>query len=121
MEFIITTIILILLTIILRFIFSYNVKALKKIGEDEELDRIASKYPNNIEICKSYLKRLNNEDVTIEENQQSEASLYIAITNKISIANIQKTYTRIQTIAHECIHSIQDKKLLLFNFVFSNI
>lgn len=121
MEFIITTIILILLTIVLKFIFNYNIKKLKKIGEDEELDKIASKYPSNIEICKSYLKKLNNENVKIEENQQSEASLYIAVTNKISIANIQKTYTRIQTIAHECLHSVQDRKLLIFNFVFSNI
>ena len=121
MEFIITTIILILLTIVLKFIFNYNIKKLKKIGEDEELDKIASKYPSNIEICKSYLKKLNNENVKIEENQQSEASLYIAVTNKISIANIQKTYTRIQTIAHECLHSVQDRKLLRFNFVFSNI
>ena len=121
MEFIITTIILILLTIVLKFIFNYNIKKLKKIGEDEELDKIASKYPSNIEICKSYLKKLNNENVKIEENQQSEASLYIAVTNKISIANIQKTYTRLQTIAHECLHSVQDRKLLIFNFVFSNI
>ena len=37
------------------------------------------------------------------------------------IANIKKSYTRIQTIAHECLHSIQDKKLLWFNFIFSNI
>ena len=48
MEFIITTIILILLTIVLKFIFNYNIKKLKKIGEDEELDKIASKYPSNI-------------------------------------------------------------------------
>ena len=41
--------------------------------------------------------------------------------NKILIANIQKSYTRIQTIAHECLHSIQSRKLLLFNFVFSNL
>ena len=46
MEFIITTIILILLTIVLKFIFNYNIKKLKKIGEDEELDKIASKYPS---------------------------------------------------------------------------
>ena len=64
---------------------------------------------------------LKNETVEIEESKDGEASLYIAITNKLLIANIQKTYTRIQTIAHECLHSIQDRKLLLFNFYFSNI
>lgn len=121
MEFIIITIISVILVVILKFIFDYNMKVLKNIGDDQELDKLASKYPSNIDICKTYLKKLNNETVEIEENKDSEASLYIAITNKISIANIQKTYTRIQTIAHECLHSIQDRKLLLFNFVFSNI
>lgn len=121
MEFIIITIISVILVVILKFIFDYNMKVLKTIGDDQELDKLASKYPSNIDICKDYLKKLNNETVEIEENKDSEASLYIAITNKISIANIQKTYTRIQTIAHECLHSIQDRKLLLFNFIFSNI
>jgi len=32
-----------------------------------------------------------------------------------------KSYTRIQTIAHECLHSVQSRKLLLFNFAFSNV
>lgn len=121
MEFIIIAIIMLLLIITLKIVFEYNVKELKKIGEDKELDEIAKKYPSNIEMCKAYLKKLNNEKVKIEENEDTEASLYIAITDKISIANIQSTYTRIQTIAHECLHSIQDRKLLLFNFWFSNI
>ena len=47
--------------------------------------------------------------------------MYIAITNKIVIANVSDTFTRIQTIAHECLHSIQDRKILIFNFIFSNI
>ena len=121
MEFIIILIIFAFLTIILKYVFEYNMKELKHIGEDEELDKIASKYPSNIELCKEYLKKLNNETVKIEEEKEGETSLYIAITNKILIANIQKTYTRIQTIAHECLHSIQDRKLLLFNFYFSNV
>lgn len=121
MEFIIVAIISLIITIILKYMFNYNMKKIKTIAEDKELDKIATKYPSNIEICKSYLKMLNNESVKIEENKDAEASLYIAITNKISIANIQKSYTRIQTIAHECLHSVQDRKLLLFNFIFSNI
>lgn len=121
MEFIIVAIISLIITIILKYMFNYNMKKVKTIAEDKELDKIATKYPSNIEICKSYLKMLNNESVKIEENKDAEASLYIAITNKISIANIQKSYTRIQTIAHECLHSVQDRKLLLFNFIFSNI
>ncbi len=121
MEFVIILIISILLIITLGILFDYNRNKMKSLGKNEKLDNIAKKYPSNIEICKYILKKLNNESVKIEENKDTEASLYIAITNKISIANISKSYTRIQTIAHECLHSIQDRKILLFNFAFSNI
>ena len=63
----------------------------------------------------------NLKKVKVEENSDNEASLYIAVTNKILIANISNTYTRIQTIAHECLHSVQNRKILMFNFIFSNI
>lgn len=121
MEFIIISVVTIILSVILGFVFGYNKRKIEQLAKNEELDEIAKKYPNNMEICKSYLKKLKNETVKIEENKETEASLYIAVTNKISIANISNTYTRIQTIAHECLHSIQDRKILLFNFFFSNI
>lgn len=120
MEYLILAIIILMIVIILKFVFDYKLKELKEIGKDEELDKLANKYPENIEMCKTYLKMLDNKNVEIEENKESETSLYIAITNKISIANVRSTYTRIQTIAHECLHSVQDRKLLLFNFWFSN-
>lgn len=121
MEFIIIGIITLMTTILLQFIFDYNRKELEQIGKDEELDNLAKVYPNNTEMCKEYLKKIENEKVKIEENQGAEASLYIAVTDKILIGKIQNSYTRIQTIAHECLHSIQSRKLLLFNFIFSNI
>lgn len=121
MEFIIIGIISLILLLVLKIIFGYNQKELEKIANNDELDDISKKYPENIEICKVYLKKLNNEKVEIEENVGAENSLYIVATNKIMIANIKKSYTRIQTIAHECLHSVQDKKLLWFNFIFSNI
>ena len=121
MEFLIIIILTIILLILLGYIFSINRKKIHEIAKNERLDNIAKKYPNNIELCKKYLKKLNNENVKIEENKNQEASLYIAITNKIIIANVSNTYTRIQTIAHECLHSIQDRKILIFNFIFSNI
>ena len=121
MEFVVIAIISLIAIIMLGYIFDYNRKEIKHIGDDEELDNLAKTYPSNIEMCKEYLKKVRNEKVQIEENEGAEASLYIAVTNKILIANIQKSYTRIQTIAHECLHSIQSRKLLLFNFVFSNI
>ena len=42
--------------------------------------------------CTVFLKKLNNEKVKIEESSDNEASLYIAVTNKILIANISNTY-----------------------------
>lgn len=121
MEYLIISISLVIIVIVLKIIFDVNINELKKIGKNQRLDEVTKKYPDNIEICKEYLRSLGNEDVKIEENQDSEASLYIAISNKILIANIKDSYTRIQTIAHECLHSIQDKKILIFNFIYSNI
>lgn len=121
MEFIVLLIIVIIIYFVLRFIFDFNMKKIKEIGEDKELDELTQKYPENIEICKSYLKKLNNENVKIEEDKNSNATLYLVMSNKIFIADLKDSYTRIQTIAHECLHSIQSKKLLWFNFIFSNI
>ena len=121
MEYIVLLIIVVIIYFILRFIFDVNIKKIKEIGEDKELDKLTQKYPENIEICKDYLKKLNNKNVKIEEDKNSNATLYLVMSNKIFIANLKDSYTRIQTIAHECLHSIQSKKLLWFNFVFSNI
>lgn len=98
-----------------------NIKGLEKIALNPELNEIAKKYPKNTEICKSILEKLGNKTTKIEEDEKSEATLYIAIQDKISIGNTHESFTRIQTIAHECLHSIQDKKMLIFNFIFSNI
>lgn len=121
MEFIILLIVLVIMYFILRYIFDVNIKKLKEIGEDEELDKLTQKYPDNIDICKEYLNKLNNKTVKIEEDKNSNTTLYLVMSNKIFIANLKDSYTRIQTIAHECLHSIQSKKMLWFNFIFSNI
>ena len=121
MEFIILLIIVVIMYLILRFIFDFNMKKIKELGENKELDELTQKYPENIEICKWYLKKLKNENVKIEEDKNSNATLYLVMSNKIFIANLKDSYTRIQTIAHECLHSVQSKKLLWFNFIFSNI
>ena len=94
---------------------------MKEIARNEKLNKLTEKYPSNIEICKELLEKVDNKNVKIEENVNSEATLYIASSNKILIGNMHNSFTRIQTIAHECLHAIQDRKLLIFNFVFSNI
>ena len=123
MEYIVIIIIIISI-ILLKLglnIHISDMKKIKKIGYDKKLNDIANKFPSNKEICMEMLEKLNNKNVKIEEVKDSKTSLYIAITNKIIIANINDTFTRIQTISHECLHSIQNRRILLSNFIFSNI
>ena len=107
--------------IIVNSMMKINVKELEKIALDEELNAITKRYPKNTEICKSLLEKLENKTTKIEEDLDSDATLYIAIQDKISIGNTHESFTRIQTMAHESLHSIQDRKMLIFNFTFSNI
>lgn len=109
--------------IILWFIYDINIKKFKNfaIEEEKRLNQITDKLPQNREVCENILKELNNDKVKIEENNNYESSLYIAVSDKIIIANTKGSYTRIQTIAHECLHSIQNRKMLMFNFIFSNL
>lgn len=124
MEYLIIILICIVFLIILKFAWNIKIKDIKKlkeIGYSKELNEITNKLPENKQICKSILKKLNNENVNIKENDNNTASLYLVLNNTILIANIKNTFTRVQTIAHECLHSVQNKRTLLFNFIFSNI
>lgn len=123
MEYIIVLIIFLVSVIGLFFIFNINIKKLKQAGKNEKLDKIISKFPENKKVCETILEMIGNSKVKIKENENKEnkSSLYIAISDTIFIANIKESYTRIQTIAHECLHSVQDRRLLLFNFIYSNI
>lgn len=107
--------------IVIQIMMGINAKKLKKIALDENLNKIAEKYPSNEEICKTILKKINNTEIKIEESKNSDATIYLALQNKIIIGDTHKSFTRIQTMAHECLHSIQNKRMLIFNFVFSNI
>ena len=107
--------------IVIYSMMNMKIKELKAIALNKELNEIAKKLPTNKEICEQILKKLGNNTTKIEENENSEATLYIAIQDKITIGNTHESFTRIQTVAHECLHSIQDKKMLIFNFIFSNI
>ena len=120
MELIII-IIAIIAIIIIYSMMKMNIKELEKIALNTELNEIAKKYPKNTKICKSLLEKLGNKTTKIEENANSESTLYIATQDKILIGNTHESFTRIQTIAHECLHSIQDRKMLIFNFIYSNI
>ena len=107
--------------IVVNSMMKMNIKELEKIALNPELNKIAQKYPKNTELCKSILEKLGNKTTQVEEDTNSEATLYIAIQDKISIGNTHESFTRIETMAHECLHSIQDRKMLIFNFIYSNI
>ena len=126
MEYIITIIVSVLTIIILKFAFGVkqkDMKIIKEIGYDKELNNITNLLPENKQVCEDILKKLGNTEVKIEESQDenNKTSFYSVISNSIIIANIKDTFTRIQTIVHECLHSVQNRKMLLFNFIFSNI
>ena len=124
MEYLIIIIICIITMLLLKFAWKIkisDIKKIKEIGYDENLNKITNKLPENKQICAKILKMLHNETVQIEEKENNTASLYIAISNTIFIANIKNTFTRVQTISHECLHSVQNRTTLLFNFFFSNV
>lgn len=126
MEYLAVIGIYIIFLIVLKFAWNIkisDIKKIKNIGYDKELNEITNKLPENKEICKYLLKKLNNEKVQLKESQDknNKTSLYIALSNSILIANINDTFTRVQTMAHECLHSIQNRRTLLFNFFYSNI
>ena len=123
LELIIILILLITILILGFIVFNIKIKKIKEVGHDEKLDKLALKFPDNIDICKDVLEMLNNTNTKIkEENEEGKKdSLYVAVSDTIFIGNIKDTYTRIQTVCHECLHSIQPRRLLMFNFIYSNI
>ena len=127
MEYIVVLIVCIIMILVLKFGFNIKIKdfnKIKEVGYDKELNEITNKLPSNKEVCEEILKIVGNNSVEIETNDgeaDKTLSYYSVLTNKITIASISDTFTRIQTIAHECLHSVQSKRMLLFNFIFSNI
>ena len=51
MEFIILLVILIIMYFVLIYIFDINMKKIKEIADNKELDELTQKYPENIDIC----------------------------------------------------------------------
>ena len=107
--------------VLLKIIFKLDIKKAETLTENKELEKLTDKFPENVEVAKEMLKMLKNEKVKIEEAKNTQTSLYIVVTDKKLIEDNKNNYGRLQTIAHECLHSVQDRRLLLFNFIFSNI
>lgn len=124
MESLIVVLVCIIFIYLIKYLFGIkidDVKKIKELGYDKELTEITNKLPDNKIICDEILKKLDNEEVKVKETESKMASLYIVATNTILISNIKDTFTRVQTIAHECLHSIQNKRMVMFNYIYSNI
>ncbi len=123
MNLIIIIMLLAVVLLVLAKVYDINMRKLKQFVEYEEkkFNKLIEGYPSNIEICKYILNKLNNSTVKIVEDKEAKTSMYIALSDKIIIADVKRSYTRIQTIAHECLHSVQKRKMQVFNFIYSNI
>lgn len=120
MESLIIFILVVITIVILKIMLGSNKKIIMQIANNEKINNIVQKLPDNINICKDILKKLNNEKVKIEEQENTNCFYFIA-TDKIILNKEKKYFTRVQTIAHECIHSTQNKKILWFNYIFANL
>ena len=120
----ITVILSCLITIVLLKIFlNINFSNLKQLQKRNsvELEKLSSKFPEDEQICKEILGSLGNKEVKIKIEPDYTSCLYTVFNNTITIGKFQQNYMKLQTIAHECIHSCQNKKTLWSNFIFTNI
>ena len=93
---------LLISSVIFKIVFKINFKKAKEFKENKELDRITDKFPENVEVAKEMLDMLGNNNVKIEEAKDTGTSLYIAITNKISIADMKNNYAAIFEMRMRC-------------------
>ena len=109
--------------ILLKIFLNINFKKIKKLDvrSSEELEELSKKLPNDEKICKDVLNKLNNKDVKIKIEPEYNSCLYTVFNNTITIGKFKQNYMKPQTIAHECIHSSQNKRILWSNFIFTNI
>lgn len=108
---------------LLKIFLNINFKKIKALEfrTSEELEKLTKKFPEDEKICNDILDKLNNKGVKIKFEPEYTSCLYTIFNNAITIGKFKQGYIKLQTIAHECIHSCQSKKTLWSNFIFSNI
>ncbi|MBQ7668863.1 MAG: zinc metallopeptidase [Clostridia bacterium] len=96
----------------------------KELKYDSELSKDIETLGENVEIATDILKMHGNNHTKVENNKEKNAkiSYYDHSKDKIVVGGFEKSeYTRIINIAHECVHTTQNKKYLVMNKVFSNL
>ncbi len=118
------TVCTILCTIILFFVCN------RKIGNedvfyDEKISPVVKAIGDNEKLAEEILKYIGNTTTKVEKNEDNKikASFYNCNTDKITVKNTEDLddCSRLIHIAHECVHSIQEKKLVKAHFILSNI
>lgn len=109
--------------ILLKVCLNINFKQIKsfEIRGSKNLESLSKKFPEDNKMCKAILEKLDNKDVKIKKEPEYNSCLYTVFNNTITIGKFKQDYMKIQTIAHECIHSVQNKITLWSNFIFTNI
>ena len=111
-------------TIILFFICNEKQKIETAIY-DNNISKVVEKIGDNEKIANEILSFIGNNKTKVEKNEDPKikSSFYNFNTDKITIKNTEdlKDCSRIVHISHECIHSIQNKKLGFTHFILSNI
>jgi len=110
--------------ILLKFFLDINLKNIKGMEKrnSSELESLSLTFPGDEQMCKDILKKIKNDkDVKIKVDQEYNSCVYTIFDNTITIGKFKRNYMKVQTIAHECIHSCQNKKTLWSNFIFTNI
>lgn len=109
--------------ILLKIFLNINFKKIKKleVRSSEELEELSKKFQTDEKICKDILNKLDNKDVKIKIEPEYNSCLYTVFNNTITIGKFQQNYIKVQTLAHECIHACQSKRMLWSNFIFTNV
>jgi len=114
----------ILCTIIL-FISCRTKISEEELFYDESISPVVKEIGDNEKIAINILKYVGNDTTKVEKNQDGKikASFYNGNTDKITIKDTDdlEDCSRVVHIAHECIHSIQEKRLVKIHFLLSNI
>lgn len=102
------------------FLFNLYVRQNMKISEKDLIQIKVEE--DNLSVCKEMLRLLKNNHTKVEYNkdEKSNLSYYNHSKDVIILKKDNKSSSRITQIAHECIHTIQDKTYLKANRFFSN-
>jgi len=114
----------VLCTIILFFMCNRKIDN-NEVLHDEVISPLVKEIGDNEKVAKEILNYIGNKTTKVVKNEDEKikASFYDGNLDKITIKNTNdlEDCSRVIHIAHECIHSVQEKKLVKFHFIISNI